>query len=133
MFISEAFAQGVNSAAAVPAPSPVWNLGLLAVMVVLFYVLLIMPQQKRFKEHAKLLGGLVKGDRVVTGGGLVGTVDKVINDDELMVDLGGGVKVTAMRSSITGKTEAKPANDAAPKKAAAKKAAPKKKAPAKKK
>ena len=69
-----------------------------------------------------MLAALEKGDRVVTGGGLIGTVEKIVNDDELLVNLGGGVKVTAMRSMITGKTEAKPANDtAAKKKAPAKK------------
>lgn len=123
MFISPAFAQGIDAAAS--APSPIWNFGLLVVMVVLFYVLLILPQQKRFKEHGKMLNALEKGDRVVTGGGLIGTVEKVVNDDELLVDLGNGIKVTALRSTISGKTEVKPAaNDSKPVAAKAAAAAP---------
>ncbi len=154
MFISEAFAQG--AVAAVDGPSPIWNLGMLAVMVGLFYLLLIRPQQKRFKEHSAVLSSLGKGDAVVTGGGLVGVVDSVVGDDQLVVDLGNGVKVTAMRPTITGKAadsvkvpatkkdapktkaaaKTAPTKKAAPKKTATKKAAPKKaatkKAPAKK-
>lgn len=113
------------------------NLGFVALVVFAFYMLLIRPQQKRFKEHAEMLGALKKGDKVVTGGGLVGKIDKLVGDKEAVIDLGNGVKVTALRSTIQNKTEltVKPANDtkkAAPKKAAAKKAAAKK-TPAKKK
>lgn len=112
------------------APTPMeafmWNMGPIVLLVILFYVLLIMPQQRRFKEHSNMLSDLKKGDRIVTGGGLVGKIDKVIDDKEVLIDLGSGTKVTALRSMIQGKTELKPvANDAK------KKAAPKKKADAK--
>lgn len=115
-------------------PSPLWNFGMLAVMVVLFYVLLIMPQQKRFKEHRKMLEALKKGDNVVTGGGLVGKIDKIVGDDELVIDLGSGVKVTALRSTITGKPgEDSPVLKDSKKEAANDKdEAPKEKAPTKK-
>ncbi len=126
MLISKAYAQAVETAtttanAAANAPSAteafIWNMGLVVILVALFYMLLIRPQQKRMKEHTEMLQGLKKGDKVVTGGGLVGTVDKIKDgDDEVLVDLGGGVKVTAMRSTIYNKNEAgmkaKPANDA---------------------
>ncbi|GJL85281.1 MAG: hypothetical protein DHS20C02_10560 [Micavibrio sp.] len=93
-----------------------WNMGLVLVLVVLFYVLLIMPQQKRFKEHSQMLQGLKKGDKVVTGGGLVGKIEKIEEgNDEVVVDLGSGMKVTALRSTIHGKDEPllrdKPSND----------------------
>lgn len=81
------------------------NLGLVVVLVVMFYVLLIMPQQRRFKEHSQMLAALKEGDRVVTGGGLVGRIEKIVNDEEMLVDLGGGVKVTALRSSLQAKAE----------------------------
>lgn len=133
MWISKAYAQAEQIAgdvaadvASVPgAPSAgeafMWNMGMVLVLVVLFYVLLIRPQQKRFQEHKEMLDALKKGDRVVTGGGLVGKVDKITDDsDEVIVDLGSGVKVTALRSTITGKDDPlarkKPANDAADKK-----------------
>jgi len=136
MLISQAFAQNIDIAAgAAEGPSPIWNLGMLVVMVALFYFLLIRPQQKRFKEHSAVLSALGKGDKVVTGGGLVGVVDSVVGDDQLVVDLGNGIKVTAMRSTITGKAAADAkiasANKAAAKKAPAK-AAEVKKAPVKK-
>ena len=91
------------------------NMGLVLVLVVLFYFLLILPQQKRFKQHSAMLADLQKGDKIVTGGGLVGVIDKIVNDDEVVVDLGNGIKVTALRSTIHGKNDAllkkKPAND----------------------
>jgi preprotein translocase subunit YajC len=117
MFISKAFAEetavvadaAAQAAATPPAGSPVmWNMGLIAVMVIMFYVLLIRPQQKRFKEHADMLGALKKGDKVVTAGGLVGVIEKIDDkDDEVIVDLGGGMKVTALRHTIQAKAEKK--------------------------
>jgi preprotein translocase subunit YajC len=86
-----------------------------------------MPQQKRFKEHAKMLSALKKGDKVTTSGGLVGKVHKIVDDTEVVIDL-GEVKVTALRSAIQGKTDLKPANDSSKKPAAKKAAKPKKKA-----
>lgn len=122
MLISKAYAAAVETAAtsaeAMPeAPSAteafLTNMGMIAILVVLFYVLLIMPQQRRFKEHTKMLAGLNKGDKVVTGGGFVGTIDKIVNDHEVIVDLGNNVKVTALRSSLQGGGALlkKPAND----------------------
>ncbi len=132
MFISKAYAQGVDAAAQIAgAPSAseafAWNMGLVLVLVVMFWILLIRPQQKRFKEHSNMLGALKKGDKIVTGGGLVGKISKIsAGSDEVEVDLGNGVKVTAVRSMINAKNDAlmsRPANDAsaAKKKTAAKK------------
>ncbi len=125
MFVSKAYAQAVEissevSGGSAQAPgameSFVWNMGLVLVLMVLFYVLLIAPQQRRFKEHSQMLSALKKGDKVVTGGGLVGTIEKLVDDNEVIVDLGNGLKVTALRSTLQGKSDAvatKPAaNDA---------------------
>lgn len=82
------------------------NMLLIVILVVMFYVLLIMPQQKRFQKHREMLNALKKGDRVVTAGGLVGSIEKITEgDDEVLLDLGNGVKVTALRSSIQAKTD----------------------------
>lgn len=127
MFIKQAYAAAVDSSDALadlanaptPAEALMYNLGLVVVLVALFYFLLIMPQQRRFKEHSNMLSDLKKGDRVVTGGGLVGKIDTLIDDKEVVIDLGNGVKVTALRSMIQGKTELKPkaaANDSVDKK-----------------
>jgi len=116
MLISQAYAAasetGVDLAGAPTAMEAfMMNMGLVAILVALFYLLLIMPQQRRFKEHSAMLSQLDKGDRIVTGGGLVGKVEKVIDDKEILIDLGNGTKVTALRSMIQSKVEMKPAND----------------------
>ncbi len=113
MLIAKAFAASddaqdlVDIAANAPTAGEalVMNLGLVVVLVGLFYFLLILPQQRRFKEHSNMLSGLKKGDRVVTGGGLVGKIHKELNDKEVQVDLGNGVKVTALRSMLQGRAE----------------------------
>ncbi len=114
MLISKAYAQevaadAVPALAAAPQGNPIlWNMGLIAVLVVMFYLLLIRPQQKRFKEHADMLGALKKGDKVITAGGLVGVIEKIEDkDDEVIVDLGSGMKVTALRHTIQAKAEKK--------------------------
>ena len=111
MLISKAYAQAVDigdvagEAVAAAPPSAMdaflYNMGLVGVLVVLFYILLIRPQQKRFREHSEMLSGLNKGDKVITGGGLVGKIDKIEDGNpEVVVDLGNGTKVTAVRSTL---------------------------------
>lgn len=144
MFISIAHAASeVGSEVAQPnmADAFMTNMGLIALMFILFYVIMIRPQQKRMKQERELLGGLKKGDAVQTAGGLLGTVSKVVDDEQVEIDL-GGVKVTALRYSLHVRGDEatplhKPSNDAEPAKkdtkpAAAKKATAKK-APAAKK
>ena len=123
MLISRAYAaaddMNANLADLADAPTAmeafIMNMGLVVILVALFYLLLIMPQQRRFKEHTDMLSKLQKGDRIVTGGGLVGKVEKIIDDKEVLIDLGSGVKVTALRSMIQSKTDLKPvANDSKP-------------------
>ncbi|HEX2802566.1 MAG TPA: preprotein translocase subunit YajC [Sphingomicrobium sp.] len=79
---------------------------------VIFYVLLIRPQQKRAKEHQAEIASVKKGDEVVTGGGLRGRVTKV-SDAEVEVEIAQGVKVRAVKSTLAQvvKPNAKPAND----------------------
>ena len=72
---------------------------------VIMYLLIIRPQRAQVKKRTEMLTAIRRGDSVVTGGGLVGKVTKVINDQELEVDL-GGMKVTALRSTIQSKNEA---------------------------
>lgn len=66
---------------------------------VIMYFLIIRPQRTQMKKRGEMLTAIRRGDTVVTGGGLVGKVTKVIDDNELEVDL-GGMKVTALRSTI---------------------------------
>jgi preprotein translocase subunit YajC len=67
---------------------------------VIMYFLIIRPQQKRLKTHREMVAALRRGDTVVTGGGLVGKVTKV-DEDELQVELAQGMKVKVIRSTIT--------------------------------
>ena len=77
---------------------------------VIFYVLMIRPQQRRVKEHQAAINAVKKGDEVVTGGGIRGRVTKV-GDDEVEVEIAQGVKVRVVKSTITAVVNAKPAND----------------------
>ena len=85
----------------------------LVLIFVIFWFLLIRPQQKRMKEHQAQIAAVKKGDRVVTGGGLIGKVTKV-GDSEVEVELGQGIKVTAVKSTLSQVVDpaaAKAAND----------------------
>ncbi|ALG91922.1 preprotein translocase subunit YajC [Rhodovulum sp. NI22] len=66
----------------------------------IMYFLLIRPQQKKVKEHRAMVEGLRRGDQIVTQGGLIGKVLKVKENDEVEVELGEGVKVRVVRSTI---------------------------------
>lgn len=101
------------SAAPGGAGSFLINIMPLVLIFVIFWFLLIRPQQKRMKDHREMIAAVRKGDRVVTGGGLLGKVTKVM-DDEVEIDLGGGQKVRALKatlSDVRNPTSAKAAND----------------------
>ena len=75
-------------------------LPLVAIMGV-FYFLLIRPQQRKMKEHQQMLKKVVKGDTIITSGGLIGKVVKVVDDNELSVEIGENIKVRVLRSGIS--------------------------------
>jgi len=79
---------------------------------VIFYMLMIRPQQRRVKEHQAAINAVKKGDEVITGGGLRGRVTKV-SDGEVEVEIAQGVRVRAVKSTLTTvlKPNANPAND----------------------
>ena len=79
---------------------------------VIFYMLMIRPQQKRVKEHQATIAAVKKGDEVITGGGIRGRVTKVM-DDEVEVEIGQGVKVRVVKATLSHvvRPNAKPAND----------------------
>ncbi len=76
----------------------------LIIIFALFYFFLIMPQQKKQKERKNMLANLKKGDKVVTIGGIYGTIVE-IKDDELTLDLGSGIKIKVTRGAIGGLRE----------------------------
>lgn len=99
--------------AAPASPSPLYTVGMMAALFAIFYFLLIRPQQKRAKQHRAMVEGVKRGDSVVTGGGLIGKVAKVM-DTELQIDLAEGVRVTVVKGTLQDvrvKGAPKPAND----------------------
>ena len=98
MFVSTAYAQTAAPAAG-GADMIVQFLPLILIFVV-FYFLLIRPQQKKMKEHKGMLEAIRRGDRVVTGGGIIGTVTKVGPEDELQIEIAENVRVRVVRSTV---------------------------------
>jgi preprotein translocase subunit YajC len=99
MFVSPAYAQA--AAASGGSLGALEQFLPLVLIFVVFYFLLIRPQQKRMKQHKEMLGQLRRGDRVVTAGGIIGTVNKLLNDTEVMVEIAEGVRVRVLRTTIT--------------------------------
>src|SRR5687768_17938178 len=98
MLISPAFAQG----------SPFGGGGDLmtqllpfVLIFVIMYFLILRPQQKRVKSHQEMVKNVRRGDTVVTSGGLIGKVTKLIDDDHLEVEVSEGVRVRQMRQTIS--------------------------------
>lgn len=98
MFTTSAFAQAVSG---VPGAGDIIGMvvPLVAIMGV-FYFLMIRPQQRKAKEHIDLLKQISRGDTVVTHGGLIGKVVRVVDDSELLVEIGENVKVRVLRQGI---------------------------------
>ena len=73
----------------------------LILIFVIFYFFLIRPQQKRVKDHKAMVESLKRGDEVITSGGIIGVVDRVMEDDRIEVIIGEGTKVQIIRSTMT--------------------------------
>lgn len=101
MFVSTAFAQDAAPAAAAGPDAMLQFLPIILIFVV-FYFLLIRPQQKKLKSHKEMLSALRRGDRVVTGGGIIGTITKVVDDNEVLLEIAEGVRVRVQRPMISG-------------------------------
>ena len=119
MFISPAFAQdaaGAFGSAAQFLP--------LVLIFVVFYFLLIRPQQQKQKDMRQMISALKRGDRVVTGGGIVGTVQRVpmvqdkdgkqVPSAEIEVEIAQGIRVTVLRDTISSVVKPTAANDPKP-------------------
>ena len=73
----------------------------LILIFVIFYFFLIRPQQKRAKDHLAMVASLKRDDEIITSGGIIGTVERVMEDDRIEVNLSDNVKVQIIRSTIT--------------------------------
>jgi len=110
MFVTPAYAQAAGGAGG--EPNFLMSMLPLVLIFVIFYFLLIRPQQKRQKEHKSMVENLRRNDQVVTAGGIVGKVTKVSEGDEVEVEIAANVRVKLLRqtiSAVLAKTE--PANE----------------------
>ncbi|MGH7047032.1 MAG: preprotein translocase subunit YajC [Stellaceae bacterium] len=101
MLISPAYAQTTGLSSLFDNQGAMIQFLPLVLIFVVFYFLLIRPQQRKTKDHRAALGALRRGDRVVTGGGIIGTIVRVENPEEISVDIADGVRVRVVRSTIT--------------------------------
>ena len=99
MFITPAFAQsglfGGDSAGVLTSVMP------LILIFVIMYFLILRPQQQKVKQHQAMVKALRRGDTVITSGGLVAKVTKVVDDDQIEVEIADGVRVRQMRSMVS--------------------------------
>jgi len=96
----------ISPANAQPAPSVFGGFDFMSILPLVlifavFYFFLIRPQQKKAQEQKNLLSTLRRGDRIITTGGLIGVIHKVVNDQELQVEIAEGVRVRVARSMVT--------------------------------
>jgi preprotein translocase subunit YajC len=102
MLITPAFAQGLpfglgggDSAGMITSFMP------LILIIVIMYFLVLRPQQRKAKQHQDMIKAVRRGDTVVTNGGLVGKVTKVVDDDQIEVEIADGVRVRQVRAMVT--------------------------------
>ena len=99
MLITPAYAQAAGGG---DANSMLMSLLPFALIFVIMYFLILRPQQKKMKDHNDLVKNLRRGDTVITTGGLVGKVTKVVDDDQIEVEIADGVRVRQMRTMVSG-------------------------------
>ena len=98
MFISPAYAQ---AAGGTPGGDIISMILPLVMIMGVFWFLLIRPQQKRLKDHQELVKNVRRGDTVVTSGGMVAKVTKVIDDDQIEIEIADGIRARQMRSMVS--------------------------------
>ena len=103
--IPSAYAQTTGGAGGGSSPTDLLQQFFPFILIIgIFYFLMIRPQQQKQKALQKQLSELRRGDNVITSGGIIGTVSRVVNDDEVLVEIAEGVRARVVRSTITGIT-----------------------------
>ena len=74
----------------------------LILIFVIFYFFLIRPQQKKIKEHKSMVAALKRGDEIITSGGIIGKVEKIVGNDKIEVVIADNVKVEVIQSTVQG-------------------------------
>jgi preprotein translocase subunit YajC len=96
MFISPALAQGIGGGS-----DFIVQLVPILLMFVIFYVLLLRPQQQRAKAHKELVANIRRGDTVVTSGGIIGKVTKVRDEQEIEVEIAENTRVRVLKGTVS--------------------------------
>jgi preprotein translocase subunit YajC len=111
MFVTPAWAQAANP---LGADSMLVQLLPFVLIFVIMYFLILRPQQRRQREHQDMIKNLRRGDTVITSGGLVGKVTKVIDDEQVEVEIADGVRVRQVRAMVSGvRAKGEPVKDEA--------------------
>jgi preprotein translocase subunit YajC len=101
MFSTPAFAQGIFGGGAGGEGSMLMSLLPFALIFVIMYFLILRPQQKRAKSHQDMVKAVRRGDTVITTGGLIGKVTKVVDDDQIEIEIADGVRIRQVRSMVS--------------------------------
>ena len=111
MFITPAYAQAQGAAQG--AEGLVQFLLPIVLIFIVFYFLLIRPQQKKAKEHRDMVEAVKRGDQVVTAGGIIGKVTKAIDDNDVEIEIAPNIRIRLARASITEvRSKGEPVKDA---------------------
>jgi preprotein translocase subunit YajC len=100
MFTSAAFAQGLFGGGS-GGDSMIFQLLPFALIFVIMYFLILRPQQKKAKTHQDMVKNVRRGDTVVTNGGLIGKVTKVIDEDQIEIEIADDVRIRQIRQMVT--------------------------------
>ena len=100
MWITPAYAQAASGGGAGGLEQYIQFFPFVAIIAIM-YMLLIRPQQKKVKQHQEMVKNLRKGDSVVTSGGTVGRVTKLVDDEQIEIEIAQNVRVRQMRSMVT--------------------------------
>ncbi len=107
MFITPAYAQGLGGNS-----DMIMSLLPFAGIFVIMYFLILRPQQKRVKAHQEMVRNVRRGDTVITSGGIVAKVTKVIDDEQIEIEIADGIRSRQLRSMITEvRAKGEPVND----------------------
>jgi len=101
MFSSPAFAQGLFGGGAGGDGGMLMSLLPFILIFVIMYFLILRPQQKRAKQHQEMVKNVRRGDTVVTNGGLIGKVTKVIDDDQIEIEIADEIRIRQMRQMVS--------------------------------
>ena len=115
MFVSPAFAQAAGAPAGGGIMEIATSLMPILLLVVIFWLLIFRPQQKRIKAQQAMLSAITRGDTVVTTGGIVGKVTKAVDGEDLEIEIAQGTRVKVVRTMVADvRSKSQPVNDNKP-------------------